>query len=107
MTEIYKTVNVFDKQDNFVATFHEVVSVDFGKQGKTIIGTKYGDVELSGEYAVRVAKQELVDKETPMKLTYNEDKEYYCPKELCGSGLKEDQPFCLGCGQKIDWSPNL
>ena len=56
MTEIYKTVNVFDKQDNFVATFHEVVSVDFGKQGKTIIGTKYGDVELSGEYAVRVVK---------------------------------------------------
>lgn len=63
-------------------------------------------IAIDGDIFYFEDEKELADvlrKNVPMKITYNEDKEYYCQKELCGSGLEEDQPYCLGCGQMIDW----
>lgn len=48
--------------------------------------------------------QELVDKETPMKVVKWKlaQPETRCAK--CGAGLKRYNDYCWGCGQKLDWS---
>lgn len=51
--------------------------------------------------------QELVDKETPKKITIVEGIDnamYFCPE--CGSYLCEEPKlnYCSNCGQKLDWS---
>ena len=46
--------------------------------------------------------QELVDKETPMKVIHF----HHCPK--CEANVSDemslDKHYCSNCGQKIDWS---
>lgn len=51
--------------------------------------------------------QELVDKETPKKITIVKginNALYFCPD--CGSYLCEEPKlnYCSNCGQKLDWS---
>ena len=48
--------------------------------------------------------QELVDKETPIKVVKWElaKPETRCAK--CGAGLERYHDYCWGCGQKLDWS---
>ena len=52
--------------------------------------------------------QELVDKETPIKVTDIHVDEFYCPK--CHSEITHDKynsehpKYCEECGQRLDWS---
>ena len=48
--------------------------------------------------------QELVDKETPMKVVTWENAKPItrCPK--CGAGLERKHRYCWECRQKLDWS---
>ena len=52
--------------------------------------------------------QELVNKETPMKVTDIHVDEFYCPK--CHSEISHDKynsehpKYCEECGQRLDWS---
>lgn len=48
--------------------------------------------------------QELVDKETPMKVVKWKlaQPETRCAK--CGAGLERKHDYCWGCGRKLDWS---
>ena len=48
--------------------------------------------------------QELVDKETPMKVVKWKlaQPETRCAK--CGAGLERYHDYCWGCGRKVDWS---
>lgn len=48
--------------------------------------------------------QELVDKETPMKVVKWKlaQPETRCAK--CGAGVERKDDYCWGCGQKLDWS---
>lgn len=48
--------------------------------------------------------QELVDKETAMKVVKWElaQPETRCAK--CGAGLERKHDYCWGCGRKVDWS---
>ena len=48
--------------------------------------------------------QELVNKETPMKVVKWKlaQPETRCAK--CGAGLERKHDYCWGCGRKVDWS---
>ena len=48
--------------------------------------------------------QELVDKETPMKVIIPKEIDFaYCPK--CNEKILLGKPnYCCHCGQKLDWS---
>lgn len=48
--------------------------------------------------------QQLVDKETPMKVVKWKlaQPETRCAK--CGAGLERYHDYCWGCGRKVDWS---
>lgn len=48
--------------------------------------------------------QELVNKETPMKVVKWKlaKPETRCAK--CGAGLERKHDYCWGCGRKVDWS---
>ena len=67
----------------------------------------YGDYELYNYVKYSVFK-ELVDKETPMKVTEKLDApvsyEQYrkCPK--CKDVVVRMHSYCPFCGQKLDWS---
>lgn len=66
----------------------------------------YPTLEMSGDIKII---QELVDKETPMKVKpYPEFKKYFnvarCPK--CERVVEIDDIYCRECGQKLDWSDN-
>ena len=50
--------------------------------------------------------QELVDKETPMKVVKWELAQPETRCANCGAGLERYHDYCWGCGQKIDWSDN-
>ena len=59
------------------------------------------------EYSKEKAKeilQELIDKETPIKVVKWEIAKPItrCPK--CGAGVERKDSYCWECGQKIDWS---
>lgn len=67
-----------------------------------------GEQEYSWRKATEIL-QELVDKETPMKVTEIYTDEYYCPN--CGNETlrfkyhaEYTHKYCLNCGQKLDWS---
>lgn len=69
---------------------------------KTIHIGNYRMFEIDGE-AIKTL-QELVGKETPMKVvTWEIAKPITrCPK--CGAGVERKDSYCWECGQKIDWS---
>ena len=58
--------------------------------------------EIDGE-AIKTL-QELVDKETPIKVVKWEIAKPItrCPK--CGAGVERKDSYCWECGQKLDWS---
>ena len=48
--------------------------------------------------------QELVDKETPMKVVKWENAKPINRCAKCGAGLERKDSYCWECGQKLDWS---
>ena len=65
----------------------------------------YTGFELSKQDKENIATlQELVNKETPMKVVKWKlaQPETRCAK--CGAGLERKHDYCWGCGTKVDWS---
>lgn len=59
-------------------------------------------------YECKKVLQELVDKETPTKVTEIYTDSYYCPN--CGNEVlrfkyhtEYTHKYCLNCGQHLDW----
>ena len=70
-----------------------------------VFNKNYNDYKNDLEYV-----QELVDKETPMSVTYEAAKREAATCPVCGNvvsdnipGYKAIPPYCMFCGQKIDW----
>ena len=66
-----------------------------------------GEQEYSWRKATEIL-QELVDKETPTKVTEIYTDSYYCPN--CGNEVlrfkyhtEYTHKYCLNCGQHLDW----
>lgn len=62
-----------------------------------------GEQEYSWRKADEIL-QELVDKETPMKVTNIHVDEWYCPNCFQEIGTSSHYKRCPECGQKLDWS---
>ncbi|HKM45061.1 MAG TPA: hypothetical protein VJY12_06360 [Dysgonamonadaceae bacterium] len=78
---------------------------------ETFVRNKSEVIEGSyqGQFSLNVL-QELVDKETPMSVSFEATKREDATCPMCKNvvsdtiqGRKAIPPYCMFCGQKIDW----
>ena len=85
--------------------YQEVLDVINQSNDEKFIKSSRAYINEYGKDPVTVI-QELVDKETPMKVVKWKlaPPETRCAK--CGAGLERYHDYCWGCGRKVDWSDN-